>query len=168
MTARRRWTSIRHTVRTTISLGLINLAAAPPALADAGTLALASWINVTDSQGVPVGSYGLSLDNGSLTNPTAGAASLITHWLYGIFQTIIGLALWLVDNVLSFEWLDVLAKQLNDLGPKLTAIALHPFLIGQPFRIKCLDRALEYIAGHSDVWFATGSEIADWYYEHCL
>ena len=129
MTAIQRLKSLRRTASTTISLALINLAAAPPAAADAGTLALASWINVTDSHGVSVGSYGLSLDNGSLTNPTAGASSLITHWLYGIFQTIIGLALWLVDNVLSFEWLDVLAKPLNDLGPKLTAIALHPFLI---------------------------------------
>jgi hypothetical protein len=39
------------------------------------------------------------------------------------------------------------------------AIALHPFLIGVPHRIRYLDRALAYIAGHSKVWFATGSEI---------
>jgi len=83
MTALQRLQSLRRTATTSISLALINLAAAPPALADAGTLALASWINVADSHGVSVGSYGLSLNNGSLTNPTAGATSLITHWLYG-------------------------------------------------------------------------------------
>lgn len=147
MTAIQRLKSLRRTASTTISLALMNLAAAPPAAADAGTLALASWINVTDSHGVSVGAYGLSLDNGSLTNPTAGASSLITHWLYGIFQTIIGLALWLVDNVLSFEWLDVLAKPLNDLGPKLTAIALHPFLIVAVGTIAAVIIALNMVRG---------------------
>jgi hypothetical protein len=43
------------------------------------------------------------------------------------------------------------------------SIALHPFLIGSPHRIRYLDRALEYIAGHDKVWFATGSEIIDAY-----
>ena len=38
-------------------------------------------------------------------------------------------------------------------------IALHPFLIGVPHRIRYLDRALKYIASHQKVWFATGHEI---------
>jgi peptidoglycan/xylan/chitin deacetylase (PgdA/CDA1 family) len=43
------------------------------------------------------------------------------------------------------------------------AIALHPFLIGAPHRIRTLDRGLGYIASHGGVWFATGSEIIDAY-----
>jgi peptidoglycan/xylan/chitin deacetylase (PgdA/CDA1 family) len=43
------------------------------------------------------------------------------------------------------------------------AIALHPFLIGAPHRIRTLDRALRYIASHGKVWFATGSEIIEAY-----
>ena len=39
---------------------------------------------------------------------------------------------------------------------------LHPFLIGQPFRIGSLDAALDYIAKHDGVWAATGSEIIEW------
>lgn len=42
-------------------------------------------------------------------------------------------------------------------------IALHPFLIGAPHRIKYLDSALAYIASHDKVWFATGSEMTDAY-----
>jgi hypothetical protein len=38
-------------------------------------------------------------------------------------------------------------------------IALHPFLIGAPHRIKYLDKALGYISSHQKVWFATGHEI---------
>ena len=38
-------------------------------------------------------------------------------------------------------------------------IALHPFLIGVPHRIRYLDKALQYIASHGKIWFATGHEI---------
>ena len=50
-------------------------------------------------------------------------------------------------------------------SPRVMSIALHPFLIGSPHRIRYLDRALEYISGHDKVWFATGSEIIDAYRE---
>ena len=40
---------------------------------------------------------------------------------------------------------------------------LHPWLIGQPFRIGYLDRALGHIMRRGGVWAATGSEIVDWY-----
>jgi allantoinase len=40
---------------------------------------------------------------------------------------------------------------------------LHPWLIGQPFRIGCLDEALGHIMQQQGVWAATGSEIIDWY-----
>ena len=42
---------------------------------------------------------------------------------------------------------------------RVLGIALHPFLIGAAHRIKYLDEALAYIAGHEGVWFATGDEI---------
>ena len=42
---------------------------------------------------------------------------------------------------------------------RVLGIALHPFLIGAAHRIRYLDRALQYIAGHDKVWFATGEEI---------
>lgn len=42
-------------------------------------------------------------------------------------------------------------------------IALHPFLIGTPTHIGSLDKALSYIRSRDKVWFATGSEIIDWY-----
>jgi hypothetical protein len=45
------------------------------------------------------------------------------------------------------------------------ALALHPFVVGQPFRHKYLDLALDYITGHDKVWLTTSDEIADWYYE---
>ncbi|MBI2292370.1 MAG: polysaccharide deacetylase family protein [Betaproteobacteria bacterium] len=46
---------------------------------------------------------------------------------------------------------------------RLLVLNLHPFLIGQPFRIGCLDAALDYIVKHDGMWAATGSEIIEWY-----
>jgi peptidoglycan/xylan/chitin deacetylase (PgdA/CDA1 family) len=49
---------------------------------------------------------------------------------------------------------------------RVMCIALHPFIINQPFRHKYLDEALRYITGHDDVWLTTSDEIADWYFAH--
>ena len=57
---------------------------------------------------------------------------------------------------------DVLYREGAESG-RVMCIALHPYMMGQPHRIKHLDRALAYILGHDQVWKATGEEIADWY-----
>jgi allantoinase len=48
---------------------------------------------------------------------------------------------------------------------RVMSLALHPFIMGQPFRYTYLARALEYITSHDKVWLATSDEIADWYYD---
>lgn len=50
--------------------------------------------------------------------------------------------------------------------PTVMSIPLHPFLVGQPFRLKYLDRALAHMRTRTDVWWATSDEIVDWYMEH--
>jgi hypothetical protein len=42
-------------------------------------------------------------------------------------------------------------------------IALHPYMMGAPHRLKYLDRALAYIREHKDAWICTAEEILDWY-----
>ncbi len=46
---------------------------------------------------------------------------------------------------------------------RLLLLNLHPWLIGQPFRIGYLDDALEHMIRHQGVWAATASEIMEWY-----
>lgn len=60
------------------------------------------------------------------------------------------------------ETFDVLYEEGARL-PRVMCIALHPFLTGVPHRIRALGRALAYMAGHDQVWQATGSEIIDAY-----
>ncbi len=49
---------------------------------------------------------------------------------------------------------------------RVMCVALHPFLIGTPFRIKYLEEALGYICRHEGVWLTTSGEIAEWYYKN--
>ncbi len=44
---------------------------------------------------------------------------------------------------------------------RVMALALHPFVTGQPFRAKYLDQALEYLAAQPDIWLTTSDEIAE-------
>ena len=46
---------------------------------------------------------------------------------------------------------------------RLLALNLHPWLVGQPFRIRFLDEALSHMVQHTDVWTATGSEVIEAY-----
>ncbi|HEX6442418.1 MAG TPA: polysaccharide deacetylase, partial [Stellaceae bacterium] len=45
--------------------------------------------------------------------------------------------------------------------PLVFAVALHPFIIGQPFRLRALRGALRHIMAHrDDIWLTTPGEIA--------
>jgi allantoinase len=57
---------------------------------------------------------------------------------------------------------DVLYREGAESG-RVMAIAVHPFVTGQPHRIGALDAALEYICSHEGVWRATGREIVEHY-----
>ena len=50
-----------------------------------------------------------------------------------------------------------------DATGRLLVLNLHPWLIGQPFRIGCLDEALGYMMRREGVWAAAGSEIVSWF-----
>lgn len=60
------------------------------------------------------------------------------------------------------DQLDQLYSDAADTG-RVMALALHPFVISQPFRQKYLDQALEYVANHPGVWLTTSDEIAEHY-----
>ena len=50
-------------------------------------------------------------------------------------------------------------------GGRLLVLPLHPWCIGQPFRVKYLDEVLAHVRGHDAVWCATGAEVAAAYRE---
>ncbi|MGE0314325.1 MAG: polysaccharide deacetylase family protein [Lautropia sp.] len=62
---------------------------------------------------------------------------------------------------------DVLYREGAESG-RVMAIAVHPFVTGQPHRIGALDAALDYICSHPGVWRATGREIVEHYLQSDL
>jgi putative transposase len=70
------------------------------------------------------------------------------------------------------RWLRILTETYDRLyldgatSGRLLVLNLHPYLIGQPFRIRYLDKALAHILRHRAVWSATAGEIVDWFDEY--
>ena len=56
---------------------------------------------------------------------------------------------------------DLLHEESQTQGGRILSIALHPWVIGQPYRIGALESALAHIMRHPGVWPATGGEILD-------
>ena len=47
--------------------------------------------------------------------------------------------------------------------PKIMAIAIHPYISGQPFRIGYLEKVYEHVNRHAGVLHWNGAQILDWY-----
>jgi peptidoglycan/xylan/chitin deacetylase (PgdA/CDA1 family) len=48
---------------------------------------------------------------------------------------------------------------------RLMVLNLHPWIMGQPWRIGYLDQVLGHIDAHQGVWKATGAQVVDWFKE---
>lgn len=46
---------------------------------------------------------------------------------------------------------------------RVFVLNVHPWVMGQPFRIKYFAAAMKHIASHPEIWLATGGEIVDAY-----
>jgi hypothetical protein len=68
-------------------------------------------------------------------------------------------AYWTQKCIDSFERLYKEASE----RPKIMAIAIHPYISGQPFRIKYLEEVYARIAKFKGVVHWNGEQILDWY-----
>jgi allantoinase len=70
-------------------------------------------------------------------------------------------------NVSGPDFVQIVKDQFEQLyadsehSGRVMALALHPFVINQPFRHKYLDQALEFLAAQSGIWLTTSDEIAE-------
>jgi allantoinase len=46
---------------------------------------------------------------------------------------------------------------------RLLVLPLHPYVVGQPFRIRYLEQALSWLVTRDDVWMATADQVVDWF-----
>ncbi|WP_309053561.1 polysaccharide deacetylase family protein [Streptomyces sp.] len=79
------------------------------------------------------------------------------------------LGLFTAHSISGPDFVQIVKDQLDQLyadsahSGRVMALALHPFVTGQAFRMKYLDQALEYVVNHPGVWTTTSDDIADHY-----
>ncbi|MEP0188913.1 MAG: polysaccharide deacetylase family protein [Erythrobacter sp.] len=61
---------------------------------------------------------------------------------------------------------DLLSKEASIYGGRILHLALTPYVIGQPFRIKFLSDLLKQLMTRDDIWSATGSQICSAWQEN--
>jgi peptidoglycan/xylan/chitin deacetylase (PgdA/CDA1 family) len=121
-------------------------------LAEAGVEWIADWCN--DDQPYPIEVRSGRLIGVPYSMEVNDIPSFVTH----------GLAAERFYQVMCDQF-DVLYEEGARTG-RILGLCLHPFIAGQAFRAKWVDKGLAYILGHEGVWAATTEEIAAWYYEH--
>ena len=47
--------------------------------------------------------------------------------------------------------------------PRAMSMSVHPYITGQPHRMRYFEEAIDYMLGHDGVWFTTAEDIYDWY-----
>ena len=121
----------------------------PAILAEAGIQYVCDWVN--DEQPYP-----LAVPRGELH---ALPISYTVDDVDALWDRRIGIDSYLASLTQTF---DTLYRE-GAANGRVMVLNLHPWLIGQAFRIGVLDEALAHMLAPRGVWTATGSEIIDWY-----
>lgn len=123
----RRWVARAASIMlTAVVLLIVRVQSASAAPADGGqvgqTPPALSWIQLTDSHGISLWNYELSLDRGGVTSPDKFFWSAITDACWGAYRSWCALALWFLDWVLSFDWLQTIASPLLATGDAMQSV----------------------------------------------
>ena len=117
-------------------------------LAEAGVEYVCDWVN--DDMPYEMKAGGRTLHSMPLSNDIDDATVLIgMHHDEDEFR----------DQVT--DHFDLLYEESATQGGRIMSLSLHPWVIGQPYRIGVLEKALAHIVRQPGVWPATGSEILD-------
>jgi allantoinase len=117
-------------------------------LAEAGVEYVCDWVN--DDMPYEMKAGGRTLYSMPLSNDIDDATVLIgMHHDEDEFR----------DQVT--DHFDLLYAEGAAQGGRIMSLSLHPWVIGQPYRIGVLEKALAHIMRQPGVWPATGSEILD-------
>lgn len=81
-----------------------------------------SWIQVKDSRDTLIWQYELSLDRGGVTSPGKLIWGFFVEIFWGFYQCLVAISIWLVDWVLDFGWLDLIAVPVVEVGDAMKTL----------------------------------------------
>ena len=121
----------------------------PPAL---------SWIKLTDSRGIPLWNYELSVDRGGALSPGKVLWAGLTELAWGAYRSGVALALWFIDWCLSLSWLNKLAAPVIAVGDAVQATVNELGLVPVFLTVTALLAGLWFLRGrHTTAVFEIGA-----------
>lgn len=101
-----------------LGMGIVLALAGSAAAADGGESDrnAFSWIDIEDSNGVPVWKYALDFDEGGWTSPGKSFWASIIGFMWGLYKIVVLIPLWLLDWVLQMSWIQILSTPALILG----------------------------------------------------
>ncbi|MEV0110534.1 hypothetical protein AB0H42_29935 [Nocardia sp. NPDC050799] len=87
------------------------------------------WMNITDSNGVPLSSYTFASNRGSLINPGYTVLWTLLGLEFVGYMAIVTTAIWIVGFTFGFTWLDMFANALNGVAAALSHQIATPMML---------------------------------------
>ncbi|WP_040834064.1 hypothetical protein [Nocardia brevicatena] len=88
-----------------------------------------SWMNIRDSNGVPLSSYQFVTDQGNIFNPANTVLWAILGLEFVGYMAIVTTAIWVVTYAFSFQWLDMFARALTGTADALARQIATPIVL---------------------------------------
>lgn len=111
------------------ALGAVATAQSGAAQASDTANSALSWMNIEDSDGVPVASYMFATDTGGVLSPIVTITASLLLLVFVGWLVIVTTAIWLIGYVLSFAWLDYLGGVLNGVADRLSGQIATPVVL---------------------------------------
>ncbi|WP_189094595.1 hypothetical protein [Nocardia jinanensis] len=87
------------------------------------------WMNVTDSNGVPLSSYTFAANRGNILDPGTTVLWTLLGLEFVGYMAIVTTAIWIIGFTFGFKWLDMFADALNGVAAALSHQIATPIML---------------------------------------
>ncbi|MFE9328900.1 hypothetical protein ACIHDR_49115 [Nocardia sp. NPDC052278] len=88
-----------------------------------------SWMNIRDTEGVPLTDYTFATDHGGILHPVTSTLSVILGLEFIGYLVIVTSAVWMIGYSVSFQWLDPIGQALTAVAHRLTGQIATPIVL---------------------------------------
>jgi hypothetical protein len=131
-----------------MTLGAVATAQTRTDTAGSSTIDAVGWMNVRDSSGVPLANYVFATNHGSILHPGNSALSTILDLEFAGFMGTEVTGIWVIDYVVSFRWLDLIARPLTRAAEALSGQVGTPILMAVAVSVGGVFVGVFVVRGH--------------------
>lgn len=105
-----------------VMMMLAPVASAADTQATGSVTNILGWMQIKDSSGINAASYYLSIDQGGPTHPIKAIWAFITTFEYEAYRGIVLIAIWIIKQALSFQWLQLIVAPISHVGSAVSVL----------------------------------------------